>query len=186
MPGVSLKIGHSAECLLNRQCDLIEILVTDKDFFVWGELGQTFRFYKSVLIWGREDSYCGGEWRKPENCIHNIYKSTVCRLFFPLSYPGHSYLLTVNTLRSQSNNILDIMVQSSKTQVSDPPRNRSTSQLMLANFSRSLSSMYFFSCIFAQIVCEYVFLSASFFGWLDNLFQNNEPDFSMEMYSSPS
>lgn len=68
--------------------------------------------------------------------------------FFPLSYPGHGYLLTVNTLRSQSYNILDIMVQSSKTQVSDPPRNRSTSQLMLANFSRSLSSMYFFSLYF--------------------------------------
>lgn len=44
--------------------------------------------------------------------------------------------LTINSLRAQSYNILDVLVESGKTQVNNPPRNRSTSQLMLANFSR--------------------------------------------------
>lgn len=52
--GISLQIRHGAECLLNGQWGLIEILATDEDILSGENWVRFLDFYKSVLILGRE------------------------------------------------------------------------------------------------------------------------------------
>lgn len=92
MPGISLKIRHSAECLLNRQCDLIKILVTDEDFLAGDSWVRYFDF-RNMSSFEGEKIFIVGVSEESQKFIYAIYIN-------PQYVDFISLCLSINSLRA--------------------------------------------------------------------------------------